>query len=80
MTWKELYGLALTNGHAATQELLRHCICAVERSSRRPALKATLGDTRMAGLYVLCDGLDAHGEQVPLDVAMAMKSRPLRTP
>lgn len=66
MTWKELYGLSLRKGPAATQELLRLCLAAVE-SSPRPALRAALGDVRILGLYALCDGLDAHGELAPND-------------
>ena len=66
MTWKELYGVSLRKGPDASRELMRLCLAAVE-SSGRPALRAALGDIRMVGLYVLCDGLDTHGEPVPLN-------------
>jgi hypothetical protein len=42
---------------------MQRCLLAVESS--RPAVKGAIGDTRLAGLFVLCDSLDQHHVPVP---------------
>jgi hypothetical protein len=66
MTWKTLYGRALLTGPGASQELMRRCLLALEGS--RPAVKGAIGDTRMAGLFVLCDSLDRLEVPVPPEI------------